>query len=270
MNSTASRSSLSSLPVAKLCVQDQAYDVQAILFDKDGTLLDFTYTWGSWGEQLLASFSNELAKRGLPELRPELLSTWGMRYNESGEVSDYDRNSVISMGTLSDLMSLLAQEGYRAGLSWAESKVLAQQCRQLADERLEASRTARLLPDAQAFLEQCRRCGIRLGIVTSDETDAALKHLEWLGIQSSFDVCIGADLVQQGKPFPDMVGLACRRLGVTAERTAVIGDTDGDMQMARAAGAAAAIGIDAGGIIGKRGYPAADAVIAGYLELQIS
>lgn len=270
MNSIASRSNLSSFPAAKLCVQDQAYAVQAILFDKDGTLLDFTYTWGSWGEHLLASFSNELAKKGLPVLRPELLSTWGMIYNENGKVSGYDRNSPISMGTISDLMSLLAQEGYQAGLSWAEGKVLAEQCRRSADEQLEASRTARLLPDARAFLEQCRLCGIRLGIVTSDETDAALKHLEWLGIRPYFDVCVGADHVDRGKPYPDMVELACLQLGVMAERTAVIGDTNGDMQMARAAGTAAAIGIDEGGMTGRRGYPAADAVIAGYLELRIS
>lgn len=270
MNSIASRSSLSSLPVAKLCVQDKSYDVQAILFDKDGTLLDFTYTWGSWGEHLLASFSNELANKGLPLLRPELLSTWGMIYNENGEISGYDRNSPISMGTISDLMSLLAQEGYQAGLSWAEGKVLAEKCRQSADEQLEITRTARLLPDARAFLEQCRLCGIRLGIVTSDETDAALKHLEWLGIRSYFDVCVGADLVDRGKPYPDMVELACLQLGVKTEGTAVIGDTNGDMQMAREAGAATAIGIDAGGIIGKEGYPAADAVIVDYLQLQVS
>lgn len=270
MNSIESRSNSSSLPVVQLRAQDKTYEVQAILFDKDGTLLDFTYTWGSWGERLLASFSGELVQKGLPALRPELLSLWGIIYNESGEISGYDRNSPISMGTIGDLMSLLAQEGYQAGLSWAEAKMLAEQCRQEADEQLEASRTARLLPGAGAFLEQCRHRGILLGIVTSDETEAALKHLEWLGIRSYFDVCVGADLVDRGKPYPDMVELACLKLGVHANTTAVIGDTNGDMLMARAARAAAAIGIDEEGIIGKEGYPAAEVVIAGYLELRIS
>ena len=36
------------------------YPVQAILFDKDGTLLDFVYMWGNWSEHMFARFYSEL------------------------------------------------------------------------------------------------------------------------------------------------------------------------------------------------------------------
>ncbi|MGG6310013.1 HAD family hydrolase [Paenibacillus macerans] len=259
----------SRFPSARLAVQGKKFDVQAILFDKDGTLLDFIHTWGTWGELLLARFSSELKRRGMKELPSRLLNEWGIGYDEDGEIAGYDRNSPLSMGTVDDLLTLLALEGYKSGLSWAEARVLAAECRQEADEALERSRTARLLPDVLPFLEQCKLAGIRLGIVTSDETESAEKHLGWLGIRSFFSVCIGADRVSRGKPFPDMVELACRRIDVEMSRTAVIGDTNGDMLMARSAGTAAAIGLDPGHAAGKGGFPEADAVVASYRELDV-
>lgn len=86
-----------------------------------------------------------------------------------------------------------------------------------------------------------------MAVVTADETAAAESHLRWLGIRQYFTAVIGTDQVEQGKPFPDMALLACQRLGVSPAEAAVIGDTNGDMRMAKAAGAAAAIGL-AGGI----------------------
>ncbi|MGZ7440406.1 HAD family hydrolase [Paenibacillus sp. TH7-28] len=255
--------------MGQLIVHDREFEIQAILFDKDGTLLDFVYTWGKWGELLLACFSAEIKGRRLPALPANLLEMWGMRYNEAGEFAGYDRNSPLSMGTVDDLLTLLAWEGYRLGLSWAEAWMLAGTCRLAADAGLKQSRTARLIPGVLPFLEQCERSGIKLGIVTSDETSAAEEHLEWLGIRRFFSICLGADRVNRGKPFPDMVESACQQIAVDVARTAVIGDTDGDMQMARSAGAAAAIGLGAEGIAGKNGFPQADIVIASYDELAI-
>ncbi|WP_308531482.1 HAD family hydrolase [uncultured Paenibacillus sp.] len=265
MNSTESGSNR--YPAATLGVAGKEFAIEAVLFDKDGTLMDFIYTWGTWGERLLARFSSELAKRRRPPLPSDLLQLWGIQYDAEGQMSGYDRNSPLSMGTVDDLLTLLALEGYKSGLPWAEAKVLAAQCREAADEALERSRTARLLPEVQPFLEQCRQAGLRLGIVTSDETEAAEKHLEWLGIRPYFSVCVGADRVSRGKPYPEMVELACRELGVQAAKAAVIGDTDGDMQMARAAGAAVAIALAESQALERGAFPSADAVISGYHEL---
>ncbi|WP_059043858.1 HAD family hydrolase [Paenibacillus rubinfantis] len=257
------------LPSAMLWVEGKEFEVEAILFDKDGTLMDFIYTWGKWGERLLAHFSSGLLERSLPPLSLDLLQLWGIRYDRDKQISGYDRNSPLSMGTVEDLLTLLALEGYKAGLSWAEAKVLAEVCRSAADEELERSRTARLLPGVQPFLEACRQAGLRLGIVTSDETEAAEKHLDWLGIRPYFSVCIGADRVSRGKPYPEMAELACRELGVGPARVAIIGDTEGDMQMARSAGVAAAIALDESQATEREAFPSADAVIAGYHELQL-
>lgn len=222
-----------------------SYRIEAILFDKDGTLLDFIHTWGNWSERLLARFSALLPERGLPPVGVDLDALWGALRSEDGSVVDYDRRGPLAMGTVDDMLTVLAWHGYRSGLSWADAKTLAADAKRWADEQLDATRSARLLPGVLEFLEECRLAGISLAVVTADETEAAVKHLEWLCIRDRFAAIIGTDQVERGKPYPDMALLACERLGLRGGRFAVIGDTEGDMRMAKEAGAIAAIRISA-------------------------
>ncbi|MFC3799236.1 HAD family hydrolase [Cohnella sp. GCM10012308] len=242
--------------MAVLHAAGASYRIDGILFDKDGTLLDFIYTWGNWSEHLLARFSASLTERKLPPIRVDLDALWGVLRSEEGDVVDYDRNGPLAMGTVGEMLAILAWHGYRSGLSWAEAKTLAAEAKLAADARLEATRAARLLPGVLDFLEACREAGVPLAVVTADETDAAIKHLAWLGIQARFDAIVGTDQVERGKPYPDMALLACKRLGLQGGRFAVIGDTQGDMRMAKEAGAAAAI------LIAEPAAIAAPAVIA--------
>jgi phosphoglycolate phosphatase len=96
-------------------------------------------------------------------------------------------------------------------------------------------------------------------------------HLEWLGIREYFDVIMGNDLVERGKPFPDMMQLACMILDVPCSETAIIGDTNGDMRMGQAAGAAVTIGIGDAASEGNVGslFPNATEIIDNYAQLSI-
>lgn len=252
----------------KVGAGSSAYEVDAILFDKDGTLLDFIYTWGKWSERLLASCASAFgwndAKTG------EIERLIGIRRGADGGIEDYDRNGPLAMGTVDDLLTIAAIEGYRSvGCSWAAAALVAMNAKAEADAVLEEERAAKLLPHVLPFLESCREAGLKLAVVTADETAAAERHLEWLGIRSLFDACIGTDAVANGKPFPDMALLACSLLGVEPSRTAVIGDTNGDMLMAGAAGAAVSIGIVPSGRDTSSQLPAADGTIWSFAELAV-
>ncbi|CAI6086225.1 HAD family hydrolase [Cohnella sp. JJ-181] len=247
------------------------YRIDGILFDKDGTLLDFIYTWGNWSEQLLARFSAALRERELPPVGIDLDALWGALRSEDGAVADYDRSGPLAMGTVDEMLAILAWQGYRSGLSWAEAKTLAADAKRWADERLAATRAARLLPGVLDFLDKCRQAGIPLAVVTADETEAAARHLDWLGIRERFAAIVGTDQVERGKPYPDMALLAAERLGLRGGRFAVIGDTLGDMRMAKEAGAAAAILIAEPGASGARSDASgADATVATLRELHIT
>ncbi|MCE3203157.1 HAD family hydrolase [Paenibacillus sonchi] len=219
------------------------HSISAILFDKDGTLLQFISLWGSWAECFLEQFTRQLAKRGLEFPVQHRAALLGTVHDAGGRITGYDRNGPLAMGTMSDLYAILSWQGYLLGLSWAESMELVTLCRQEADALLERSRPVLPLPGLLHFLDQCAACGAALAVVTADETAAAENHLRWLGIRGYFSAVIGTDQVERGKPFPDMALLACERLGVLPAEAAVIGDTNGDMRMAKAAGAAVAVGI---------------------------
>ncbi|MHA6534014.1 HAD family hydrolase [Paenibacillus sp. BAC0078] len=239
--------------------------VSAILFDKDGTLLQFVSLWGSWSNCFLEQFTRQLEQRGLEFPASSLPSLLGTVHDAEGSITDYDRNGPLAMGTMNDLYAILAWQAYQLGLSWAESKELVDLCRQEADAILERNRPVLPLPGLLRFLNDCAASGIAMAVVTADETATAEAHLRWLGIREYFSAVIGTDQVERGKPFPDMVLLACERLGVQPGAAAVIGDTNGDMRMAKAAGAAVAIGIAgaagaAGGAVGGVAGVAADAV----------
>lgn len=241
-------------------------EVDAILFDKDGTLMDFVHTWGTWSEHLLASCAASFGWGHDKVGEAEKLI--GILRGKDGLIADYDRNGPLAMGTVEDMLAILALEGYRiGGRSWAEAKAAALLAKRVADGALETEKAAKLLPGVPQFLESCREAGLKLAVVTADETEAAERHLEWLGIRSYFDACIGTDLVENGKPLPDMALLACRQLGVTPSRAAVIGDTNGDMRMAAAAGAAAAIGILDPGRAPSAQLPDAHVKVGSFAEL---
>ncbi len=217
--------------------------VDAVLFDKDGTLLDFIYMWGYWADELLRSFRVALEADGLIWPQQAIADIWGTIHDHTGRITDYDVNGPLAMGTMNDVYAVLAWQGYRAGWSWGHASRMVHELARAADERLEQARPVKEIEGTTAFIEQCRRHGLKLAVVTADDTANAHKHLAWLGIDSMFDVMIGSDAVERGKPFPDMVQLACQQLGVEPRHAIVFGDTNGDMMMAQAAGCELAIGI---------------------------
>jgi len=237
--------------------------IQAILLDKDGTLLDFNRMWGFWTNEVLRLMNLRLAEHGCLLEQEHIPHIWGTIHDEQGRMIDYDTRGPLAMGTMAEVYAILIWHGYRAGLSWAVSKSIVRYCIREADRAVERVKPAYPLPGVRGFLDRCKQQGIRLAVVTADDTDNARKHLEWMGMLDSLGIIIGNDQVSQGKPFPDMVILACEELGVAPGQTAVIGDTNGDMQMGRAAGCLLTIGIGAGVDV-----TSADAVITSFAQLR--
>ncbi len=245
-----------------LRADDASIRVDAVLFDKDGTLLDFIHMWGWWADELLRRFREALEAEGLTWAEPDIAGILGTIHNEEGRIVDYDVNGPLAMGTMNDVYAVLAWQGYRAGWSWGKSSRIVRELAAHVDEVLEQVRPVKAIAGVEAFIEQCRHAGLKLGVVTADETVNAKKHVEWMGLSSLMDIIIGSDQVDRGKPFPDMVQLACDQLGVLPEHTVVIGDTNGDMMMAQAADCKLAIGIGQPHI-----FPEVTAVIMSFTEL---
>ncbi|WP_211747523.1 HAD-IA family hydrolase [Paenibacillus sp. Marseille-Q4541] len=248
-----------------LRTETNAAHVTGILFDKDGTLLDIDKLWTPWATFVLDNLENKLTAMGrsFTGHRDQVLGTL---YDSNREVSGYDPQGPFAIATVSESTAVLAWQLYSAGMPWNDAisyiRTISRQAMTTVKQE-HAQPISGLLP----FLSRCREKGLRLGVVTADASDAAELHLRWLGILDYFDVIIGYDQVKNSKPHSESVHVACTRLGLSPQDCAVIGDSNGDMQMAKDAGAALGIGIISKGT--SIYLHDADAIITDYEQISL-
>jgi HAD superfamily hydrolase (TIGR01509 family) len=97
---------------------------------------------------------------------------------------------------------------------------------------------ARPYPGIEPTLERLRG-RVELGVFTGASHTSALILLEAAGLAARFGVVVGGDEVAQQKPAPDGVLLACKSLRVNPASAAYVGDSPSDLQAARSSGARA-------------------------------
>jgi HAD superfamily hydrolase (TIGR01509 family) len=79
--------------------------------------------------------------------------------------------------------------------------------------------------------------GYLMGVATSTETDVARTHLEKTGLLSFLGGVIGGDLVQEGKPNPEVYHKIAKHLGVSAADCIAFEDSEAGTRAAVASGA---------------------------------
>ncbi len=118
-----------------------------------------------------------------------------------------------------------------------------------------------LMPGVAEMLDAFEQLGLPMAIATGDRRWHAEATLSALGVREHFVSIIGIDDVLTGKPAPDMVYAACERLGYSPSEVIVVGDSPADLVMGRAAGAAACIGVTGGLSASERLGTVADALV---------
>lgn len=79
--------------------------------------------------------------------------------------------------------------------------------------------------------------GYLMGVATSTQTELARSHLERTGLLSYFGGVIGGDLVQEGKPNPEVYHKIAEHLGVSAADCIAFEDSETGTRAAVASGA---------------------------------
>ena len=177
----------------------------AALFDWDGTLLDT-------GDALLAAWyeaSEQVLGRRYPATEDEVRLVW----TYGGRV----------------IFPQITESGEQA----AELARVFQR----AYERTAAD--VRAFDGMADLLDDLRRAGVAIGVVTSKARERFDLDAERSGLDSRVDVAICAGDTPAPKPDPAPVRIALERLGVTAGQAVMIGDTEVDVLAARAAGVTA-------------------------------
>jgi len=201
--------------------------ISAILFDKDGTLIDYGLTWVPINREAAL-----FAAAGDPALAAELLRAGG---HDPGN----DRilpGSVLAAGSVDDIAGVFA-----AKLGPRAPHALAQGIEAIF--RRGGARHSRLVEGARQTIAQLHRRGYRLGIASNDSIGGLQASLAPHGILDLFDCKIGCDSGFGAKPDPGMVFAFCAAVAVSPAGVAVVGDAPHDLVMGRAAGVGLTIGV---------------------------
>jgi len=206
--------------------------VKGILFDKDGTLLDFYATWMPAYRRAAEVVSRDA---GRPELADRLLAIGGYDH-QTGRCAP---GLPLAAGTNVDIARLWAQE---CGLDDAAQLVA---CIENIFAREAAARAVPVGDIASLFTRLTAR-GLRLGIATMDSESLARDAVSLLAIDNYMSFVCGYDSGFGEKPGPGMVAEFCDRLSLHPTEVMVVGDTLHDVHMGRAAGAGLVVGVLSG------------------------
>ena len=173
--------------------------IRAILFDMDGTLID---SEGVWFETV-----RDAAKRHLGR--------------DVGRKEFHDR--VWFEGSVHSFMAEEAGEKAAEATDYAMMRANA------------LKKGLRLFEGELKCLRRLKEKYV-LAVTTNTLAKNTEASLTELGIYGIFDAIIARDMVKERKPNPEMLHLACRKLGVAENEAVCVGDMRRDVEAAKNAG----------------------------------
>ncbi len=228
------------------------HDIKAVLFDKDGTLLDFHQTWAATNRA-----AANLAASGNPDLASRLLKLSGMD-ETTGQIAP---DSLFASGNTAEI----AEVWESAGALLAKPDLV----RALDLLFVQAAHTAVPVTDLAGLFGKLSSAGYALGIASSDNQAAIETMVARFEIRRFISFIAGYDSGHGYKPGPGMLTAFCETVKTRPEQTAVVGDSLHDMEMARAGGAGLRIAVTAGSGSAPALRAASDICIGNVDELQI-
>lgn len=226
-------------------------EIKGILFDKDGTLVDFHSTWFAIGDMMALHAADQDRERA-----DELLAAGGFDF----QIGRFRADSIFAAGTNAEIVALW----YPHLTNGARQEMLAEFDRITLES---AALNPVELPGCREALTALHKAGLRLGIATNDSTGGAERMLTTLGIAQLFEATYGYDAVANPKPAPDTLFAFSDLTGLKPFQLAMVGDNSHDLEMARAGGAGLAVGVLTGTGTRQSLAPLADVVLDSIAEL---
>ncbi|WP_299612934.1 HAD family hydrolase [uncultured Tateyamaria sp.] len=194
-----------------------AIPVRGILFDKDGTLFDFSTTWEAWAAAFLrrAAAGDEAHATAA-----------GAAIGFDLPSGTFARDSVVIAGTPDEIATGLRPHfpdlSHTAMLTLLNSEAANA-------PQAEAVPLRPLLTDLMAR-------EIVLGVATNDAEAPARAHLKSAGVDRFFEFVAGSDSGFGGKPAPGQLLGFCADTGIAPDAVLMVGDSTHDLHAGRAAG----------------------------------
>lgn len=179
------------------------HNIQAVLFDLDGTLVDSMWMWKDIDIAYLARHGREYTK----DLQDAID---GMSFHETAVYMKERYGLSDSVETMKAEWNEMAMDTYRFRVP--------------------------LKPGVRQFLQKLKEKGISLGIATSNSRELTEAVLQACRIGEYFAVIRTSEEIKKGKPAPDIYLSVAEELGVKPEHCLVFEDVIPGIIAARNAG----------------------------------
>ncbi len=231
--------------------------IDAIIFDKDGTLIDFDAFWVSVSEVAIEKTLSALnIKNILPD---EILEAFGIHNGKT------DINGVLCKGTYDEMgeitFDILKKHGCDVSLPYVTDTLI-----KAYNESADSGKVAPTCEGLADALRELKARGKLLAVVTTDNEHITRKCLNNLGILELFDKIYTDDGINPTKPNPFCANDFSLFSGIKKDNMLMVGDTMTDIKFARNAGISV-IGVATNDVGSAQLAPYADAVISKISEL---
>ncbi len=194
--------------------------ISAVLFDKDGTLIDFDKTWAPTFYDLMEEVSGG---------KQDVMRALAVSCAYDLDARTFDPASPLVSGSNLDIAeSWITILGIEEPGGFLES----------IDAALGRLSLVHVSPfdDLYTALDRLSAHELIMGVATNDAEGSARGQLEALGIAARFPHVFGYDSGHGPKPGPGMIHAFCEATGIHPSQVVMVGDSIHDMHAGRAAG----------------------------------
>ena len=199
-------------------------ETKAVIFDKDGTVLDFDSFWipvTTGAAELI------LQKLGCTQVPlKEVMEAMGCK---DGVVSV---TAAMCSGTYGDMAEKMNEVLEKYGAA-CDLERLTQLMEQAHCDRIEAGVIAPACENITSVMEQLKDSGAILVLVTADGKEMTERCLKGLGIFDDFSLIYTDDGTHPNKPDPYCIHAVQKKYGLRSEQIVMVGDSPKDMEFAR-------------------------------------
>lgn len=186
--------------------------IRAILFDKDGTLLQFTE---GWVDSIVGFLEDKILD---DNKKREVFREIGIR-----EYGGVEENSILSSETAMDLAIIFSKY-----LDEDLDEIYGELDDHLLNYLKKNNKFIRETCDLRSLFEGLRNRGILIGIFTSDNYMQAKYSMEYLGLDSFIDFYAAADIYKK-KPNKESLEVFKKKYSLEDQEIIIVGDSRVDM-----------------------------------------